>query len=70
MAASSVPIPHMPTAFMHGSVNLGKPPSHEGRIEEGDGGGTVGPSEEELKARAKKDRNRAIRTVPRTPDLT
>ncbi|GHJ83935.1 hypothetical protein NliqN6_0337 [Naganishia liquefaciens] len=64
MAASSVPIPHMPTAFMHGSVNLGKPPSHEGRIEEGDGGGTVGPSEEELKARAKKDRNRAIRTVP------
>lgn len=62
MTASSVPMPHIPTAVMHGSVGLGKPPSHEGRIEEGDGGGTVGPAEE---ARAKKERKRAVRTVPR-----
>lgn len=59
-------MPHIPTAFMHGSVDLVKPPSHEGRIEEGDGGATVGPAEEEHKVQARKERKRAVRTVPRT----
>lgn len=65
MTASSVPMPHIPTAVMLGSVGLSKPPSHQGQIEEGDGGGTVGPAAE---ARAKKERKRAVRTVPRTSD--
>jgi hypothetical protein len=64
MTSSSVPMPHIPTGFLHG-MDLGKPPSHEGRVEEGDGGGTVGPAEEEDEARLKARKKRKVRTVPR-----
>jgi hypothetical protein len=54
-------MPHIPTAF-HGGQDLAKPASHEGRIEEGDGGGTVRGGNSQ---RPREKGTRTVRTVPR-----
>lgn len=65
MTASSVPMP-----TLHGGHPLVKPLSHHGRIEEGDGGATVGANHTEREGesdrpREKEKGTRKVRTVPR-----
>jgi hypothetical protein len=53
-------MPHIPT--LHGGHDIVKPASHEGRIEEGDGGATVRGG---TTHRDREKGTRKVRTVPR-----